>query len=97
MKASLPIYEIACLLIFTWRIKSLLSEHFALLDVDHLQGFFLVLIDILVFIIINTEVTVSHKYKVQNGRSLSGTSFKKLELVFCWLLRNCCQQLTQQF
>lgn len=25
---------------FTWRIKSLLSEHFALLDVDHLQGFF---------------------------------------------------------
>lgn len=77
----------------------MLSEHFALLDVDHLQGllFFLVLIDILVFIIINTEVTVSRKYKVQNGRSLSGTSFKKLELVFCWLLRNCCQQLTQQF
>lgn len=40
MKVSLPIYEIACVLIFTWRIKSLLSEHFALLDVDHLQGFF---------------------------------------------------------
>lgn len=94
MKASLPIYEIACLLIFTWRIKSLLST----VGCGSSVGvFFLVLVDILFSIVINTEATVSHKYKIQNGRSLPGTSFKKLELLFCWLLRNCCQQLTQQF